>query len=426
MTPLLADIAAWWLQCGLLLSAGILLPALLHLKDPQVRLRLGQLLLSGALLLPVLQPRRAAVSGGADADPFSLLVGAVAESGPRTPSLETLVLAGLAAGALLRIAYLAVGLVRLRRIRGRATPLPKIPSAVMAAAARTNVRVDVLVSPDVTSLVTVGIRRPVVLVPKDFAQLPSPEQEAIACHEFLHVARHDGWSVLVEEIARVLLWHQPAAWAVLSRIELAREQAVDRQVVGATGDRRTYLQALARLAQRAAAAPASAIPFQGRSHVVERMASLAKEVPVPRTRTALLTALTTVLLALVAAAGGFAFLLADDSKPAGSRSTPPGDTIYETGGPVSEPVVVSRPRPVYPPEAKAKGLTGIVTLNAVIDETGKVTSVEPLESPDAALTAAAVEAVGTWTYKPAMKDGKPVKVRLHAKVFFQLDSTPSK
>ncbi len=145
-----------------------------------------------------------------------------------------------------------------------------------------------------------------------------------------------------------------------------------------------------------------------------------------RLRTTLLTALATFLLTVVAAAGSFAFPLADDSKPAGSRSTPSGDTIYETGGPVSEPVEVSRPRPVYPPEAREKRLTGIVRLSAVIDETGKVTSVEPLESPDATLTAAAVEAVGKWTYKPAMKDGKPVKVRLHVTVSFILDTNPPK
>ncbi|HEX7579365.1 MAG TPA: M56 family metallopeptidase [Thermoanaerobaculia bacterium] len=426
MTPLLADVVAWWLQCGLLLSAGILLPALLRLRDPGVRLRLGQLLLGGALLLPVLQPRREAVPSGAGAAPFNFLVIAAAEPASRVLSLETAVLIALAGGALLRVAYLAVGLLRLRKIRGRATPFPEIPLSITAAAARTSVRVDVLVSADVTSPVTVGMRRPVVLVPEDFAHLPPLEQEAIACHEFLHVARRDGWSVLLEEITRALLWHQPAAWAVLSRVQLDREQAVDRETVAATGDRPTYLRALARLAQRAAAAPASAIPFQTRSHAVERMTALAKEVPMSRLRTTLLTALATFLLTVVAAAGSFAFPLADDPKPAGSRSTPSGDTIYETGGPVSEPVEVSRPRPVYPPEAREKRLTGIVTLTAVIGETGKVTRVEPLGSPDPMLAAAAVEAVGKWTYKPATKGGKPVKVRLQVRVSFMLDTKPPK
>jgi TonB family protein len=426
MTPLLADVVAWWLQCGLLLSAGILLPALLRLRDPGVRLHLGQLLLGGALLLPILQPRREAVPSGAGAAPFNFLVIAAAEPASRVLSLETAVLIALAGGALLRVAYLAVGLLRLRKIRGRATPFPEIPVSITAAAARTSVRVDVLVSADVSSPVTVGMRRPVVLVPEDFAHLPPLEQEAIACHEFLHVARRDGWSVFIEELARALLWHQPAAWALLSRVELAREQAVDRQVVRATGDRRTYLHALARLAHRAAMVPARAIPFQTRSHAVERMTWLSKEVPMPRIRITLLTALTTVLLAVVAATGSLAFPLTDDSKNPGSRATRSDDGIFEVGGAVSEPVLVSSPRPVYPPEAKAKGVTGIVTLNAVIDKTGKVTSVEPLESPDATLTAAAVEAVGKWTYKPAMKDGKPVKVRLHVTVSFILDTNPPK
>jgi TonB family protein len=334
--------------------------------------------------------------------------------------LEAAVLVVLAGGVLLRVSFLAVGLLRLRWIRERARPFTETPASIKAAEARTSTRIPVLISPDISSPITVGTRRPVVLVPKDFTSLPPLEQEAMACHEFLHVARRDGWAVLIEEFARALLWHQPAAWAVLSRVALAREQAVDRQVVRLTGDCRTYLRALARAAQRAAAAPASAIPFQARSHAVERMASLAKETPMPRTRIVLLAALTTVLLTVVAAAGSMAFPLTDDGKIASAG------TIYQIGGAVSEPVEVSRTRPIYPPDLKAKGQTGVVTLIAVIDETGKVTSIEPLESPDAAFTAAAVEAVGQWTYKPAMKDGKPVKVRLQCTVTFMLDTKPSK
>ena len=115
----------------------------------------------------------------------------------------------------------------------------------------------------------------------------------------------------------------------------------------------------------------------------------------------------------------------DDSAPRAAKATS-GDTSYKVGGSVSEPVELSRVRPVYPPEARAKGLTGVVKLNAVIDESGTVTSVESIQSPDSTLTAAAVGAVGHWTYKPAMKDGKPVRVRLSVTVSFMLDTTPSK
>jgi TonB family protein len=420
MTPLLAGLAAWWLQCAILLGAGLLVPAVLGLRIPEIRLRLGQALLCTSMLLPVLQPRRAAPSAGAGANAVALLAITAAEPSAQSPSIEAGVLAVLAAGALFRIAFLAAGLIRLRSVRRRARPFSEVPPGVAAAAARTKTRANVLVSGDVCSPVTVGTVRPVVLVPADFAELPAAEQEAIACHEFRHVVRRDGWAVLLEEITRALLWYQPAAWAMLSRVQRDREQAVDRETVATTGDRRTYLRALARLARRSALAPASAIPFQTRSHAVERMTLLAKEVPMSRRRAALLAATTTVLLAVIAGTASMAFPLTDAAKATS------GDTIYKVGGSVSEPVELSRVRPVYPPEARAKGPTGVVKLNAVIDESGTVTSVEPIESPDATLTAAAVAAVGQWTYKPALKDGKPVKVRLSITVSFMLDTTPSK
>jgi TonB family protein len=420
MTPLLAGMAAWWLQCAILLGAGLVVPAVLGLRAPAIRLRLGQALLCAALLLPVLQPRRTAPTAGPAASAVALLAITAAEPSAQSPSIEAVVLAVLAAGALLRIAFLAAGLIRLRSIRRRALPFSEVPPGVAAAAARTKARADVLVSEDVCSPVTVGAVRPVVLVPTDFAALPAAEQEAIACHEFRHVVRRDGWAVLLEEFTRALLWYQPAAWAVLSRVRRDREQAVDRETVAATGDRRTYLRALARVAQRTAAAPASAIPFQTRSHAVERMTALVKEVPMSGRRATLLAATTTVLLAVIAGTASVAFPLTDAAKATS------GDTIYKVGGPVSEPVELSRVRPVYPPEARAKGVTGVVKLNAVIDESGTVTSVEPVQSPDATLTAAAAEAVGQWTYKPAMKDGRPIKVRLSVTVSFMLDTTQSK
>ncbi len=426
MTPLLAGLAAWWLQCAILLGAGLVVPSVLGLRTPAIRLRLGQALLFAALLLPVLQPRRATPPAGPGASAVALLAITAAEPSAQSPSMEAVVLSVLVGGALIRIAFLAAGLVRLRSVRRRARPFSEVPPGVAAAAARTKTRADVLVSRDVCSPVTVGAVRPVVLVPTDFAALPEAEQEAIACHEFRHVARRDGWAVLLEELTRALLWYQPAAWAVLSRVQRDREQAVDRETVATTGDRRTYLRALARLARRSALAPANAIPFQTRSHAVERMTVLAKEVPMSHRRATLLAALTTLLLAVIATTASMAFPLTEDSKAAASRSTPPADTIYTVGGSVSEPVELSRVRPVYPPEARAKRLTGVVKLNAVIDESGAVSSVEPIQSPNTTLTAAAMEAVGQWTYKAAMKDGKPVKVRLSVTVTFALDTAPMK
>jgi TonB family protein len=266
-----------------------------------------------------------------------------------------------------------------------------------------------------------------VLFPECFAGLDAAEQEAVACHELLHVRRRDSWAVLLEEGARALLWAQPAAWGVLSDISLAREQAVDGAAVASTGDRRAYLRALAGLARLSQESPAAALPFHTRSHLVRRVARLAKEVPMSRTRTSLAAAAAAALLLLVGTAGAAAFPFGGDpQKP----SSPPGaekaaaaggeGQVLKVGGDVKEPVVLHQVQPAYPEEARKNRVQGIVKLAAVIDEKGAVVKVEPIESPDPSLSEAAAAAVKQWTYKPATKKGKPVKVGMTITVNFRL------
>ena len=291
MTPLLVDLASWWLQAGLLLGAGLVLPGLVRLRDPGMRLRLGQLLLAIAILLPLLQPRAGSEAGGVPGTGpvFSLAILVTGKPPVAAASVETAVLVLLATGAALRLAWLGAGLLRLRSLRRRSRPLAPLPTPIASAIARTGATAEILVSPEIASPVTLGWLRPAVLLPESFALLEEAEQEAVACHELLHVKRRDSWALLLEEGARALLWAQPAAWGVLSGISLSREQAVDRAAVESTGDLRAYLRALAVLARLSQESPAAALPFHTRSHLVRRVAHLAKEVPMSRTRTSLAT-----------------------------------------------------------------------------------------------------------------------------------------
>jgi len=416
MTPLLADLAAWWLQSGLLLGAGLLLPSLLRLRDPGVRLRLGQLLLAAALLLPLVQPEaHPGGAGEAAALPrFSLAVLVTGDAARGPVSLETAVLLLLAAGVALRLGGLGIGLARLRAVRRRSLPLSPLPAVLASAAARTGATAEFLVSRDVGSPVTLGWLRPAVLLPEAFSSLGPAEQEAVACHELLHVKRRDARALLLEEGARALLWAQPAAWAILSGISLSREQAVDRAVVSATGDRRAYLRALAALARLRLASPAAALPFHTSSHLARRVAQLKQEVPMTRTRLALVTAAAAALLLLVGTAGAASFPFAGDASAGDGE-------VRKVGGDVKEPVVVTRVPPVYPEEARKDRIQGKVVLEVVIDTKGNVTKAEAVESPDPLLSEAALAAVRQWTYAPATLEGKPVKVYLQVTVNFKLE-----
>jgi TonB family protein len=76
-------------------------------------------------------------------------------------------------------------------------------------------------------------------------------------------------------------------------------------------------------------------------------------------------------------------------------------------------------RPVYPPEAQAQGIRGIVILELVIDERGHVAQASVLRSIPG-LDDAAVVAARQWEFEPVKVDGKPVSVRLTVPITFAL------
>jgi len=99
-----------------------------------------------------------------------------------------------------------------------------------------------------------------------------------------------------------------------------------------------------------------------------------------------------------------------------------GAPTDQTGGPVTNPEPIDQVKPRYAPRALEEGRQGNVVLDAVIDIEGRVrapmvVNVDPgLEE----LTASAVETVGQWRYRPAMRDGRPVAVHATILVEFRL------
>ncbi len=75
--------------------------------------------------------------------------------------------------------------------------------------------------------------------------------------------------------------------------------------------------------------------------------------------------------------------------------------------------------PVYPQEALAQGVRGIVILEILIDPQGKVASAEVIRSLPL-LDEAALAAVRKWEYEVTKVDGKPVSVKLTVPITFAL------
>jgi TonB family protein len=98
--------------------------------------------------------------------------------------------------------------------------------------------------------------------------------------------------------------------------------------------------------------------------------------------------------------------------PAAKPDVAGADLPVEAGGSVRRPQVIesSRVLPVYPEEAQRAGLEGLVVLKVEIDEQGRVGHVEVLRSLGHGFDEAAVAAVRQWRFRPATRDGKPIKV----------------
>ena len=96
-----------------------------------------------------------------------------------------------------------------------------------------------------------------------------------------------GSSLSRKKIVGSLFWFHPAVWWLLNRIHLSREQAVDHEVVRLTGNKQPYLDSLLEFARahgRPRAVPAPL--FLKESHLVQRVALLLKEVSMSRSRLA--------------------------------------------------------------------------------------------------------------------------------------------
>lgn len=315
-----SNLLFWSAQVGLLVLAGALLVRLFRIGEPRVLLAYWRALLAVSFALPVLQPWRRPQAFGT-----ILVVPEVADvplpppSAPvphwHLPSAELVaqLLGGvILLGILLRFAFLLAGLRKFRRLRQSSAVLaPSSEAAVALDDMRNMVKAsaEFRLSTQVDSPVTFGFASPVILLPERFASLDSRFQSAIACHELLHVRRRDWAHHLGEECLRAIFWFHPAIVWLISRVRLAREQVVDREVLRLTRARKPYLEALLEFAGVRPRAAIPAPPFLAERQLVERVALMLKEVRMSRRRSIVSLGVMSCCLLVVAALSARTFPL---------------------------------------------------------------------------------------------------------------------
>jgi len=97
-----------------------------------------------------------------------------------------------------------------------------------------------------------------------------------------------------------------------------------------------------------------------------------------------------------------------------------GGGAYRVGGGVSAPRAIYQPDPEYSDEARKAKYQGVVVLWVVIGPDGRVKDMKVQRALGLGLDEKAMEAVKTWRFEPARKDGQPVSVMVNVEVNFRL------
>lgn len=250
----------------------------------------------------------------------------------RTADAPTLLGLGWLAGCLLVAAMTLDARRRYRRVVAGSRPVDDRRLRAVRDDARSRLgvrrRVALRVTDAAVAPFTVGLVRPIVILPAAVAARPDLAATVVA-HELAHVRRLDAAWMALERALAVVYWFHPAVWITLARRHEARERACDALVLerGSVPARR-YAQdllAVVRLGLAPVAAPAASQP---RRRLEMRLRSILHP-DTTRHRSpfaAVIVALTAVLLLPLASPAAAPPVAVD--TPEVETSAPPGLVMH--------------------------------------------------------------------------------------------------
>lgn len=414
MTVSLWNLGIYCLQLAALTAVAVAAASALRLRAPRFTWRFWQAIMLAALLLPVLQPMPAEVTPPTFSSMSVVILDTPREALAARLGFDTATviiwIAGM--GIVARLLWLALGLFRVRALTRNATPDVGLAPLVSELNQSLGTTASVKISDELEGPATMGVRRPVVLLPRSVLTMSAAVQRAILTHELVHVTRRDWLHTIAEELWCALLWFHPAARVIASRLSLARETVVDETTIRITRDRRAYAEALLAFSNPQPHV-IGVTPFIGRRTLSQRLALIAEEGAMSRRH-----ALASLVLALAASASLTAATV--DRFPMSATAQKP--TVYRPGPGITLPVVVKEVKPAYTSAAMQARIQGSVWLECVVDANGDITDVTVSRSLDTehGLDDEAVKAAKQWKFKPGRKDGKPVAVIVTIQLTFTL------
>jgi TonB family protein len=265
---------------------------------------------------------------------------------------------------------------------------------------------------------TVGVMRPLIILPDALAREATDEELTAAVgHELVHVRHRDYLLNLIYELIFLPLSFHPAAVLMRRRITQTRELRCDELVAELLLQPEVYARSLVQLAH-------SAMPLGRRNRTiavgiadadileVRIMSLMGKRKLNNRTTTFLLIGALFLLALPCAAAASLSFhvnvnegLSQEPQQLALNVNERKPRLIYHTEAP-------------YTDDARAKNIEGTVGLSLTVAADGVVSDVKVTKPLYPSLDQSAVDAARNWRFEPYINDGQPAPKQLSVEVYF--------
>lgn len=390
---MISFILEWTLRSSALGVIVWMLLKALRIKNPRVERGAWRAVLVSSLLMPLLMK-------AADLSPVSNVTFNVKPVGMVLVPAQEISASWLSNALLISVALVSAALTlrhawaigQWRRTRRLATPM----SFEMEN------DLDIRASSKVSSPVTVFST---VLVPLDFANWPPAARQLAIAHERAHIDSKDFYVQWLAQLHSNLLWFNPFAWWLASRLSLLSEHVSDDAATEHAEERTEYARLLLGLVQRSGVG-SPVVPMVKASSLAPRIERILREPPPARIRRSTSLLLACALLPIV-------------STVAAVQTA--SDIVLPRSNPQT-PLSI----PVYPPVSRNSGEHGTVVLKLHVLEDGSIAdAMIDKSSGYPALDYAAMYESFRWRLQPGTVDGEPARMWGRFAVTFKLDQDES-
>jgi TonB family protein len=212
--------------------------------------------------------------------------------------------------------------------------------STLRARARFEREIRVCESPDTAVAWVWGLRRPVVILPKEAAGWEPDRLRAVLAHELAHVKRWDLATQLLAQFVCALYWFHPLVWLACHRLREERERACDDAVLAAGISAPDYASYLVDLVRSLAAHPPADAPAMAEARDLELRVKAVLNPKQDRRGTGRRLALLTTSAALL-----FVFALGSFRATAQSASGVLAGTVVDPTGAVIARALVNARNP---------------------------------------------------------------------------------